>query len=55
MEKDILHLKLNALVDVLNSKGLIMDQELKVINESILETAEVMGHDKERVKEYLFE
>lgn len=55
MENEILHLKLNAVIDALRSKGLLLDGEIDVINKSILDTAGVSDWDREKVKEYLID
>lgn len=54
-ETDMLHLKINVIVDALKSKGLILDGELEIINKSLAETMKVSGHDEKEIEDYLFD
>lgn len=42
-------------MDVLNSKGLVTDAELEVINKSLIETMKLTSdNSEEEIEEYLF-
>ncbi|WP_405103031.1 hypothetical protein [Oceanobacillus sp. FSL H7-0719] len=55
MENEILHLKLNAIIDALRNKGLLLEGEIEILNKSLMQTAEVAGWDKEKAEEYLID
>ena len=53
MESDIKMLQMVARSDIINGDSLTDDEE--IINKSIADTMEVLGHDRQKVEEYLNE